>query len=47
MLNERYDNQRVIVQKHIKAIFEYPVLYNENHIELRQLLDTVLKHLPQ
>ncbi|XP_011860106.1 PREDICTED: uncharacterized protein LOC105557469 [Vollenhovia emeryi] len=44
MLDERYDN-RVIVQKHIKAIFEYPVLYKENHVELRQLLDTVLKHL--
>ncbi|XP_072761513.1 uncharacterized protein [Anoplolepis gracilipes] len=45
MLNERYDNQRVIVQKHIKAIFEHPNLIKENHIELRQLLDNILKHL--
>lgn len=45
MLNERYDNQRVIVQKHIKAIFDHPVSYKENHVELRQLLDTVIKHL--
>ncbi|XP_067215691.1 uncharacterized protein [Linepithema humile] len=45
MLNERYDNQRVIVQKHIKAIFDLPVLVREGHAELRQLLDTSLKHL--
>lgn len=45
MLNDRYDNQRVIVQKYIKAIFEYPVMHKENNIELRQLLDTILKHL--
>ncbi|XP_071579334.1 uncharacterized protein [Temnothorax nylanderi] len=45
MLNERYDNQRVIMQKHIKAMFGQPVLHKENHAELRHLLDNVLKHL--
>ncbi|XP_067208463.1 uncharacterized protein [Linepithema humile] len=45
MLNERYDNQRVIVQKHIKTIFDMPILSRESHTELRQLLDTILKHL--
>lgn len=45
MLDERYDNQRVIVQKHIKAMFEHPILHKENHADLRQLLDTVSKHL--
>lgn len=37
MLNERYDNQWVIMQKHIKSIFEQPVLHKENHAELRHL----------
>lgn len=37
MLNERYDNQRVIVQKHIKAIFDQPVLHKENYIDFGNL----------
>ncbi|XP_071652694.1 uncharacterized protein [Temnothorax longispinosus] len=45
MLKERYDDQRAIMQKHIKAIFGQSVLHKENHAELRHLLDNVLKHL--
>ncbi|XP_018373979.1 PREDICTED: uncharacterized protein LOC108768150 [Trachymyrmex cornetzi] len=43
-LKERYDNERVAVQKHIKAIFELPALRKENSIALRNLLDGILKH---
>lgn len=45
MLNRRYDNKRLIVQKHIKALFELQSISKENHIGLRHLVDGVLKHL--
>jgi len=45
MLKERYDDDSLIIQKHVRALFEQPVLLKENHLELWQLLDNVLKHL--
>lgn len=42
-LKERYDNKRLIVQNHIKAIFDLPVK-KENGNAIRQILDGVLKH---
>jgi len=45
MLRERYDDSGLIVQKHIRALFEMPVIAKENHLLLRRLLDNVLKHL--
>ncbi|XP_039310746.1 uncharacterized protein LOC120358928 [Solenopsis invicta] len=44
-VKERFDNKRWIIQKHIRAIFDAPALSKENHIQLRELLDTILKHL--
>ncbi|XP_011861271.1 PREDICTED: uncharacterized protein LOC105558287, partial [Vollenhovia emeryi] len=44
-VKERFDNKRWIIQKHLRAIFEAPPLIKENHNNLRELLDTVLKHL--
>lgn len=44
-VKERFDNKRWIVKKHINAIFDAPALSKENHINLRELLDTILKHL--
>lgn len=43
-LKERYDNKRLTVQNHIKAIFDLPVVKEENGIAIRQVLDGVLKH---
>jgi len=45
MLKERYDDSGLIIQKHVKALFEIPVMIKENHLSLRRLLDIVLKHL--
>jgi len=45
MLTVRYDNKRLIIQKHIKAIFELPAVTKENHAALRSLSDGVLKHV--
>lgn len=44
-IKERFDNKRWIIQKHIKAISDAPALSKENYINLRELLDTILKHL--
>jgi len=44
-VKERYDNKRWIIQKHVRAIFDVPTLNKENHTALRELLDTILKHL--
>ncbi|KYN02137.1 hypothetical protein ALC62_07050 [Cyphomyrmex costatus] len=44
-VKERFDNKRWIVQKHIKAIFDAPAVTKENHVALRDLLDTILKHV--
>ncbi|XP_011858178.1 PREDICTED: uncharacterized protein LOC105555746 [Vollenhovia emeryi] len=42
-LKERYDNKRLI-QNHIKAIFDLPVVKREDGAAIRQVLDGVLKH---
>ncbi|KYN08275.1 hypothetical protein ALC62_00745 [Cyphomyrmex costatus] len=42
-VKERFDNKRWIVRKHIKAIFDAPAVMKENHVALRDLLDTILK----
>ncbi|KYN02977.1 hypothetical protein ALC62_06182 [Cyphomyrmex costatus] len=44
-LKDRYDNERVVVQNHIKAIMELPSLSKENLLELRQVADGATKHL--
>lgn len=45
LLNERYDNKRVIVQSHLKSIIELPVLTKENAAELRQIADGSARHV--
>ncbi|KYQ58858.1 hypothetical protein ALC60_02141 [Trachymyrmex zeteki] len=45
MLKRRYDDKRLIIQKHVKALFDLPSISKENHTKLRQLLDGALKHL--
>ncbi|XP_011169838.2 uncharacterized protein LOC105202846 [Solenopsis invicta] len=43
-LRERYENERLAVQNHIKAIFDLPTLRRENAAILRNILDSTLKH---
>lgn len=45
LLVDRYENTKMIVFNHIKAIFEYPSLCKESHLELRKLFDNVKRHL--
>lgn len=45
LLEERYDNPRLITQNHVKAIFEMPAISKESHTQLRSLVDVTLKHL--
>ncbi|XP_077266386.1 uncharacterized protein LOC143899738 [Temnothorax americanus] len=44
-VKNRYDNKRWTIQRHIKAIFDAPAINKENHLALRELLDTIFKHL--
>ncbi|KYM98425.1 hypothetical protein ALC62_10865 [Cyphomyrmex costatus] len=44
MLIKRYDNKRLIIQKHLRALFELSTISKENFAALRQLVDEVLKH---
>jgi len=44
-LKERYDNKRVVIQNHIRAILELSSLAKENCVELRQIADGAAKHL--
>jgi len=45
LVKARFDNKRWIVQRHIQAIFEASPVSKENHVALRELLDTTIKHV--
>jgi len=45
ILREQYDNKRVIVQTHISAVFDLPIMTRENAVKLRRLSDNATKHL--
>lgn len=45
LLKDRFENKRLIVHNHVKAIFDLPVIQKESHTELRNLFDNVTKHL--
>lgn len=44
LLIERYDNRRIIIQSHIRALFELPVIQKDSSTQLRSLVDNALKH---
>ncbi|XP_011859359.1 PREDICTED: uncharacterized protein LOC105556856 [Vollenhovia emeryi] len=44
LLKERYDNKRIIVHNHIKAIMDLPCMTKENLTELRQIADGATRH---
>lgn len=45
LLKDRYDNKRAIVQTHIKAILELPVMTKENAGDLRRISDGASAHV--
>ncbi|XP_071629484.1 uncharacterized protein [Temnothorax longispinosus] len=45
ILMERYDDPGLIIGRHVKALFELLAMIKDNHVILRKLLDTVLKHI--
>lgn len=45
LLLSRYDNSRLLVHNHVKALFTMPSLSKESPVLLRRLIETVLKNL--
>lgn len=45
LLGERFDNSRLLVNNHLKAIFNLDTLVKESVVGLRNLIDSVNKHL--
>ncbi|XP_053690841.1 uncharacterized protein LOC128739383 [Sabethes cyaneus] len=45
ILNERFENPRVIIDNHIKGLLTMKKMSTESHRELRQLLDSCTKHI--
>lgn len=45
LLCNRYDNQRLLVHNHVKALFSLDPITKESPYQIRQLVDTVSKHL--
>ncbi|XP_030757751.1 uncharacterized protein LOC115883521 [Sitophilus oryzae] len=44
-LADRFANKKLIIYNHIRAIFEHPSLLKESYTDLRNLYDSVTKHL--
>lgn len=45
LLEERYNNKRVIIQNHMTALLELPTPNKDSASGLRNLLDTILRHI--
>lgn len=45
MLNKRFNNERWIIEGHLNALFNLPVIKNDTPQALRQLHDSVIKNL--
>lgn len=45
LLEERFENKKLLIHNHIRSIFEYPSIKRESHTDLRNLFDNVTKHL--
>ncbi|XP_050527955.1 uncharacterized protein LOC126898049 [Daktulosphaira vitifoliae] len=42
MLKERYDNNKLIIQTHVKAIFELGMVHQESAVKIREFLDSLV-----
>lgn len=45
LLKRRYENKRVIVMNHVKALHELPAVSKESYVGLRLLMDKVFQHV--
>ncbi|KYM98503.1 hypothetical protein ALC62_10781 [Cyphomyrmex costatus] len=45
LLKERYSNKRIIIQNHVRALFDLQVVTKESSLGLSTLIDTALKHI--
>ncbi|KAF5302055.1 hypothetical protein FQR65_LT19138 [Abscondita terminalis] len=45
ILLDRFENKRIIIKSHLKALFEFPNLTKDSHCSLRKLLDAFTQHL--
>lgn len=45
LLKDRFENQRVVVNNHVNALFDLPTITKESYVQLRQLIDNILNHL--
>lgn len=45
LLRQRFENKRLIVDKHLQAIISLPTLKQESHVALRNFIDTIQKSL--
>lgn len=44
-LIDRFENKNLIIHNHIRAIFEHPNIIKESYVDLRNLFDSITKHL--
>lgn len=45
IIKDRYDSNRVIINGHVKEIFDIPQMRSENSHQLKVIIDGVTKHL--
>ncbi|XP_039440572.1 uncharacterized protein LOC120421426 [Culex pipiens pallens] len=45
LLVETYEDKRVIIDKHIEALFNLPKITNDDAVAFRKLIDTCVKHI--
>lgn len=45
LLLNRFDNKKLLIRNHLKSIFSMPTLSKESSIQIRKLIDTILKNL--
>ncbi|XP_018576722.1 uncharacterized protein LOC108915233, partial [Anoplophora glabripennis] len=45
LLEKRYEKRRLIINTHVKELFELPNIYKENHITIRKFIDSTRNHI--
>lgn len=45
LLEERFENKKILIHNHIRSIFEYPSIKRESHTNLRNLFGNITKNL--
>lgn len=45
LLEDRFKNEKIIIQKHVQSLFDLPSVDKDTNFGLRQLLDGAMKHI--